>query len=65
MIPCNPCKEHARSFIENGMENIKSAAMSREKVFEFFIDFHNHVNKFNGKTELSYAKAFSLYSEGF
>jgi hypothetical protein len=64
MIPCIACRGNARLFIENNKENIERSAVSREKAFQFFVDFHNHVNQSNGKPTLSYAKVFSLYTEG-
>jgi hypothetical protein len=65
MIACITCRENARLYIENNKENIKRSAVSREKVFQFFVDFHNHVNQSNGKSPLTYSKVFSLYTEGF
>lgn len=62
MIVCDKCKEHAIQFIEKHKKNLDSICGGREKLFNFFVDFHNQVNIRQGKKVLSYNEALKLYS---
>ena len=62
MIPCETCKEHATSHIENNYNNLDQICSSREKLFNFFVDFHNFVNKRYNKPLMSYDDAKKLYN---
>jgi hypothetical protein len=62
MIPCQTCKEHATSFIEAKYADLDDICSTRQKVFGFFVDFHNKVNKRYNKPILSYDDAYKLYS---
>jgi hypothetical protein len=62
MIPCEICKEHATSHIENNYNNLDKICSTRENLFNFFVDFHNFVNKRYKKPLMSYNDANKLYN---
>ena len=45
MLPCLKCKDHATSYIESNLEKLDKIVSSRKNLFNFFVDFHNYVNK--------------------
>jgi hypothetical protein len=64
MVTCDSCREHATAFIESNMHNLDDICSSRDKLFKFFVDFHNKVNKRYGKRTYSYDEAYKLYTNG-
>jgi hypothetical protein len=62
MLPCLKCKDHSISYIESNLESLDDIVSSREKLFNFFVDFHNYVNKRYGKKIYSYDEAYNLYN---
>ena len=63
MLPCDPCSEHARAFIESNktrVDNLKSG----DDLFIFYVDFHNYVNKRLGKPIMGYEDAYKMYKNG-
>lgn len=62
MLPCLKCKDHATSFIESNLEKLDDIVSSKKNLFNFFVDFHNYVNKRYNKKIYSYEEAFSLYN---
>ena len=62
MLPCLKCKDHATSYIESNLEKLDTIVSSRKNLFNFFVDFHNYVNKNYGKNILSYEQAEQLYN---
>jgi len=62
MIPCEKCSDHATSHIEANYERLDDIVSGRDKLFNFFVDFHNKVNRLYGKPQMSYEEAFKLYS---
>jgi len=62
MLPCLKCKDHATSYIESTLEKLDDIVSSRNKLFNFFVDFHNYVNKKYGKNILTYQQAEKLYN---
>jgi hypothetical protein len=64
MIPCETCKEHATSHIEANYNKLDDICSGRMKLFNFFVDFHNLVNKRYGKPIMSYEDAYKLYTGG-
>ena len=62
MLPCLKCKDHAISYIESNLEKLDDIVSSRNKLFNFFVDFHNYVNKRYGKNILTYQQAEQLYN---
>ena len=66
MLPCPTCQVHASTHIqklqdENKLDDIVSC---KDNLFNFFVDFHNFVNKRYNKTEMSYKDAHKIYSSG-
>jgi hypothetical protein len=61
MIPCENCKNHALRFIESRKDKLFIICKKRETLFDFFVDFHNDVNKRQGKKEVSYIEARQIY----
>lgn len=64
MIPCETCKEHATAHIEKNYDNLDDITSGRKNLFNFFVDFHNYVNKRYNKPIMSYEDAYKLYSGG-
>jgi hypothetical protein len=62
MLPCVKCSEDAKAYIINNHSNLDSICSGREKLFKFFFDFHNYVNKKLGKSEIKYEDALKMYS---
>lgn len=62
MLPCENCKEHATSHIEANWDKLDDIVSGRTKLFNFFVDFHNYVNKRYNKPIMSYKDAFKLYT---
>lgn len=62
MIPCDKCQDHATAYIEENYYRINEIISGREHLFNFFVSFHNHVNKRYGKPEMSNEDARALYT---
>ena len=62
MLPCLKCKDHATSYIESNLEKLDKIVSSRKNLFNFFVDFHNYVNKTYGKRIFTYEEATDLYN---
>lgn len=62
ILPCEACKVHATNHIESNKNNLDDICSGRDKLFKFFVDFHNMVNKRYNKKEMSYEDAYKLYS---
>ena len=60
MIPCLSCREHATSFIDSS--NLDDVTSSKTKLFNFFVDMHNFVNKRLNKPIMSHEDAYKLYN---
>lgn len=63
MIPCETCKEHATAYIESHKDYLEHICSGRDKLFKFFVDFHNYVNIRLKKPEMSYDDAYRLYDK--
>ena len=64
MIPCEKCQDHATAHIEQNYNKLDEIVSGREKLFNFFVSFHNYVNKRYGKPEMSIEDAYTLYTGG-
>jgi hypothetical protein len=62
MIPCEKCQDHAFAHIEQNYYRINEIVSGREQLFNFFVSFHNYVNKRYGKPEMDYKTAYDLYT---
>ena len=64
MIPCDKCQDHATAHIEANWSRLDDVVSGRDKLFKFFVDFHNRVNKRYNKPEMTYETAYKLYKSG-
>jgi hypothetical protein len=61
-LPCASCRQHAIAFIESNREKLDDIVSSNQKLFNFYVDFHNQVNARYGKKEWTYDEARALYT---
>ena len=64
MLPCATCQIHATNHIEKNKDNLDDICSGREKLFKFFVDFHNIVNKRYNKPIVSVEEAYEMYNGG-
>ena len=62
MIPCEKCADHATAHIEANWKSLDEVVSGRRHLFNFFVDFHNYVNRRYKKPEMGYEEAFALYT---
>lgn len=62
MIPCEVCADHATAHIESNYHRLDEIVSTRTNLFNFFVDFHNYVNKRYNKPIMSYEDAYKLYT---
>ncbi len=62
MIPCEECADHATAHIEANHSRLDEVTSGRQQLFNFFVDFHNLVNRRYGKPVMGYEEAFALYT---
>ncbi|NDC31406.1 MAG: hypothetical protein EBZ58_10820 [Bacteroidetes bacterium] len=62
MIPCEKCQDHATSHIEQNYHRLDEIVSGREQLFNFFVSFHNYVNRRYDKPEMSNEDAYALYT---
>jgi hypothetical protein len=63
-LPCEECRSHCLSFIETKYKELDDIVSGREKLVQFYLDFHNAVNKRHGKPIWSIDKVYQVYLEG-
>jgi hypothetical protein len=63
ILRCKKCSNHAEEYLTRHQNKIESAIANRQNLFNFFVDFHNHVNSRQGKKIFSYQEARELYSK--
>jgi hypothetical protein len=63
MLACSTCKLHAISYIEQNSSKLDDVCRGRDKLFNFFVDFHNYVNSKSGKKIFTYEEARDLYNK--
>jgi FAD-linked sulfhydryl oxidase len=63
MLPCEKCADHATAHIEANWKKLDEIVKYRSYLFNFFVDFHNLVNRRCGKPEMSYKDAYELYTK--
>lgn len=62
MIPCDVCKNHAYTYISKFSDNqLLFIAADKDRLFKFFWEFHNDVNKRTNKPVISLEKAYEIY----
>lgn len=60
-LPCVTCYDHYMNFLERNREKVRLAVTGRDKLFAFFVDLHNDVNRRTNKPIMSLAQARKLY----
>ena len=63
LVACASCVDHSRAYIENNKQKINKLKTGTD-IFNFYVDFHNHVNKRLNKRVFSYEEARNLYTGG-
>ena len=63
-IPCSRCRPHASAFIEANKNKLFYICSGRDKLFNFYVDFHNKVNERYGKPIMSYEQARKIWMDG-
>lgn len=61
MLPCDICKNHAYEYIQERRKKLYKIASSKESLFRFYWEFHNEVNKKNGKRQLSLEEVYDIF----
>lgn len=61
MLPCEKCKIHAIDYIEDYKDKLDDICSGRDKLFKFFVDFHNSINKRYNKPEMDYEYVNKMY----
>lgn len=63
ILPCENCMEHARAYITSKYSELDDICSGKQKLFRFFVDMHNYVNKRYNKPVLSYEEAEKIYTK--
>jgi len=62
-LPCRKCQIHASAYIQQFSDiELDNIVSTREKLFNFYVDFHNAVNARLGKPIWTYEQAYNHYS---
>ena len=64
ILPCQGCIPHAIAYIESVKPKLDDIVSGRDKLFKFFVDFHNNVNTRYGKKLFTYDEAYDMYAKG-
>lgn len=64
-LPCEECQYHSAAYIQKNFNRLPDICSGRDKLFAFFVDFHNQVNKRYGKKIYTVEEAKKLYSGKF
>lgn len=62
MLPCQNCSEHTKAYTAMNYDNLDDICSGRMKLFNFFVQLHNYVNKRYGKPIMSTEEAYKLYT---
>lgn len=54
LLPCEACRGHMQSYLQ-------IYPVPAENMFQYTVQFHNHVNKRLGKREVSYEEALEMW----
>jgi FAD-linked sulfhydryl oxidase len=60
-IPCGSCSLETKNYMELHNDKLDEICLNKLNLFNFFVDFHNHVNKKLNKTEMSYEDAYKIF----
>lgn len=61
-FPCSKCKVHFEEYLERHPPE-QICGETPDSLFRWSVDFHNAVNSFTGKSQVSYSEARSIYQE--
>ncbi len=61
MLPCEKCSSHAQTYIESKDDEFDDIVSGREKLFIFFWEFHNYVNRRYNKPEPTLEEAKMMF----
>lgn len=61
ILPCSVCQQHAIKYLSVWSNSLDWVVSSRNNLFVFWWQFHNHVNKSLNKPELSFEKVKEMY----
>jgi len=61
-LPCVECRLHANNFISS--KNLDDIVSSKNKLFAFYVEFHNKVNERQNKPLVSLEEAKKMYEGG-
>lgn len=64
MIPCEKCAWHARTFIAAHEDQKDQICSTRSGLVEFFVAFHNAVNRRKGKPEMTVKQVCKMFARG-
>jgi hypothetical protein len=59
LVPCLNCRDHFINYIQNS--DLDYIVSSKETLFKFWVDIHNHVNKRYNRPEMTLLEAKRLY----
>ena len=59
-FPCLKCKEHFKEYLDRHPPE-QIVGTSQEALFRWSVEFHNAVNAFTGKAQVSYADAHNIF----
>lgn len=63
ILPCENCMEHARAYITSKYNELDDICSGKQKLFRFFVDMHNYVNKRYNKPIIGYEEAERIYEK--
>jgi hypothetical protein len=62
MIPCDVCKNHAYTYISKFTDTqLTYISSDKDRLFKFFWEFHNDVNKRTNKPIISLENAYNIF----
>ena len=60
-ITCGTCRKDTFNYILKFESQMNDICSSRDKVFNFFVDFHNVINEKLNKPKFNYYQAYNIY----
>ena len=60
-IPCGSCSLETKNYMDLHEDKLDEICLNKLSLFNFFVDFHNHINKKLNKTEMSYENVHKLF----
>ena len=60
-LPCQKCTHECSEFIRKNLDQLPFICSSNDRLFNFYVDLHNAVNRRYGKVPMSYEDARRIY----